>query len=101
MHQEWSPMMPAYPTSSPSTLSVTLLAAEGTRYLPERWLTSTGVPHGSVRYDARSVWFTIQGAPAALRELAAALMAAAELADPSEPAPDPDPVRPVAEGVSG
>jgi hypothetical protein len=62
------PMMHPDPTRR-SALSMTLLAHAGTGYEVDCWLASTGQPNGSVRYDTDRAWFTIQGRPAALREL--------------------------------
>jgi hypothetical protein len=87
------PMMQSDPTRR-SALSVTLLANAGTGYEVDCWLASTGKPNGSVRYDTDQAWFTIQGRPAALRELADALVRCAEQ---TYPAPSP----PVVEGVAG
>jgi hypothetical protein len=61
------------------------------------WLASTGQPHGSVRYDTDRAWFTIQGRPAALRELAKALLACAELTERTNPDLAPS----LVEGVAG
>jgi hypothetical protein len=90
------PMMPTDPTRR-SALSVALLAHPNSRYDIDCWLASTGQPHGSVRYDTDRAWFTIQGRPAALRELAEALVACAELTERTYPAPSPA----VVEGVAG
>ena len=58
------------------------------------WHSSDGVLNASVRFDAGGYSSAhIQGPPAALRELAAALTLAADLAD--------HPVAAVAEGVAG
>jgi hypothetical protein len=73
-------VMPAYPPR-PSTLHATLLAQPGTGYQPDAWQTTAGAWHGSIRYDAGVLYLTIQGPPPALRELAAALTAAADQAD--------------------
>jgi hypothetical protein len=89
-------MMPSDPTRR-SALSVALLAHANSGYEVDCWLASTGQPHGSVRYDTERAWFTIQGRPAALRELAQALLACAELTERTYPAPAP----PVVEGVAG
>ena len=60
------------------------------------WYTSAGVLNASVRFDAGGYSSAhIQGPPAALRELAAALVEAADLADP------PVLADAVAEGVAG
>jgi len=80
-------MMHPDPTR-PSALSVALLANEGTHYEVDCWLASNGQPHGSVRYDTERAWFTIQGRPAALRELAEALVRCADLTEQTYPAPD-------------
>jgi hypothetical protein len=80
-------MMHSDPTRR-SALSVALLAHTDSGYEVDCWLADTGQPHGSVRYDTARAWFTIQGRPAALRELAEALVACAELAEQTYPAPD-------------
>jgi hypothetical protein len=90
------PMMHNDPTRR-SALSVALLANEGSGYEVDCWLASTGQPHGSVRYDTARAWFTIQGRPAALRELADALVRCAELTEQTYPTPAAS----VAEGVAG
>ena len=79
-------MMHTDPTRR-SALSVALLAHPGTRYVVDCWLASSGEPHGSVRYDPAGAWFTIQGRPAALRELADALLRCAALTEQTYPAP--------------
>jgi hypothetical protein len=79
-------MMHSDPTRR-SALSVALLAHTDSGYEVDCWLADTGQPHGSVRYDTARAWFTIQGRPAALRELAEALVACAELAEQTSPAP--------------
>jgi hypothetical protein len=79
-------MMPTDPTRR-SALSVALLAQPDTRYVVDCWLASNGEPHGSVRHDQARAWFTIQGRPAALRELAEALLRCAELTEQTDPAP--------------
>jgi hypothetical protein len=60
-------------------------------------MADNGQPHGSVRYDTARAWFTIQGRPAALRELAQALLRCAELTEQTYPASS----APVVEGVAG
>jgi hypothetical protein len=90
------PMMHLDPTRR-SALSVALLAHPNSRYDVDCWLASTGQPHGSVRYDTDRAWFTIQGRPAALRELAQALLACAELTERTYP----DSAPAVVEGVAG
>jgi hypothetical protein len=80
-----------------SALSVALLAHTGTDYDVDAWMADNGQPHGSVRCDSDRAWFTIQGRPAALRELAQALLGCAELTEQTYPAPSPSMV----EGVAG
>jgi hypothetical protein len=87
-------MMPAHP--SPSSFSLAFLAEPGTRYQASRWRTHDGEVNGSVSYYKPGCPFTIQGPPAALRELAAALVRAADLADRLG-----DPATVAAEGVAG
>ena len=89
-------MMPNDPTRR-SALSVALLAHTGTRYEVDAWMAGDGQPHGSVRHDTDRAWFTIQGRPAALRELADALVRCADLTDQTYPAP----AVAVTEGVAG
>jgi hypothetical protein len=89
-------MMQSDPTRR-SALSVTLLANAGTGYEVDCWLASTGQPNRSVRYDTDRAWFTIQGRPAALRELAQALLACAELTERTYP----DPASLLVEEVAG
>ena len=63
------------------------------------WRTETGAPHASVGFDAGGHSNAhIQGPPAALRELAAALV---EAADQAEHADDPADAAAVVEGVAG
>jgi hypothetical protein len=80
-----------------SALSVALLARAGTGYEVDCWIAGNGQPNGSVRYDTNRAWFTIQGRPAALRELAEALLRCADLTEQTYPAS----AAPVAEGVAG
>ena len=89
-------MMPNDPTRR-SALSVALLAHTGTSYEVDAWMAGNGQPNGSDRYDTDRAWFTIQGRPAALRELAQALLRCADLTEETYPAP----ATPVAEGVAG
>ena len=89
-------MMPNDPTRR-SALSVALLAHTGTDYDLDAWMADNGQPNGSVRHDTDRAWFTIQGRPAALRELAEALLRCAELTEQTYPAP----AAPVVEGVAG
>jgi hypothetical protein len=83
-------MMPSDPIPSaiPSSLAVTLLAEPATAWQPARFLTEQGQWYAALRYDRREADFTVQGPPAALRELAAALVVAAELAEQAAPASD-------------
>jgi hypothetical protein len=90
------PMMHSDPTRR-SALSVALLAHANSGYEIDCWLASTGQPHGSVRYDTERAWFTIQGRPTALRELAESLVRCAELTEQTYPAPAPS----LVEGVAG
>jgi hypothetical protein len=89
-------MMQPDPTRR-SALSVALVAHPGSRYDVDAWMADNGQPHGSVRYDTDRAWFTIQGRPAALRELAEALVRCAELTEQTYPVP----VAAVVEGVAG
>ena len=89
-------MMHSDPTRR-SALSVALLAHANSGYEVDCWLADNGQPHGSVRYDSDRAWFTIQGRPAALRELAEALVRCAELTEQTYPAQS----APVVEGVAG
>jgi hypothetical protein len=82
------PMMPNDPTR-PSALSVALLAHADTRYEVDCWMAGNGQPNGSVRHDTERAWFTIQGRPAALRELAQALLSCAELTERTYPDSSP------------
>jgi hypothetical protein len=90
------PMMPNDPTRR-SALSVALLTHVGTGYEVDCWLAGNGQPNGSVRCDTNRAWSTIQGRPAALRELAEALVRCAELTEHTYPVPS----APVVEGVAG
>ena len=89
-------MMPNDPTRR-SALSVALLAHTGTSYVEDAWMADNGQSNGSVRYDTDRAWFTIQGRPAALRELAEALLRCADLTEQTYPAP----AAAVVEGVAG
>jgi hypothetical protein len=80
-----------------SALSVALLTHPGTRYEADCWMAGNGQPNGSVRYDTDRAWFTIQGRPAALRELATVLVRCAELTEQTYPASAAS----VVEGVAG
>jgi hypothetical protein len=69
-------MMPSHPR--PSSFSLAFLAEPGTDYETSCWLAHEGDANGSVSYWKPGCPFTIQGPPSALRELAAALIRAAE-----------------------
>jgi hypothetical protein len=90
------PMMQPDPTRR-SALSVALLAHANSGYEVDCWLAGNSEPNGSVRYDTHRAWFTIQGRPAALRELAEALVRCAELTEQTYPASS----APLVEGVAG
>jgi hypothetical protein len=89
-------MMQSDPTRR-SALSVALLAHTGSGYEVDCWMAGNGQPNGSVRYDTDRAWFTIQGRPAALRELADALVRCAELTEETYPASAPPVVEEVAQ----
>ena len=89
-------MMQSDPTRR-SALSVALLAHASSGYEVDCWLASNSEPNGSVRYDTDRAWFTIQGRPDALRELAQALLRCAELTEHTYPDSSPA----VVEGVAG
>jgi hypothetical protein len=80
------------------SLSLGIIVPAGAVYdSHHHWHSSDGVLNASVRFDAGGYSNAhIQGEPMALRELAAALVAAADRADPSVPAPAPA----LAEGVA-
>jgi hypothetical protein len=91
-------MMP--PDRSPS-ISVGIIVQVGARYDPHHhWRTDAGEWRASVRFDAGgSSRAHLQGEPAALRELAAALPLAAGQADAAEHAEETDPAHPAARVV--
>jgi hypothetical protein len=89
-------MMQPDPTRR-SALSVALLAHTGTDYEVDAWMAGDGQANGSVRFDSDRAWCTIQGRPAALRKVAQALVACAELTERTYP----DPARSLVEGVAG
>jgi hypothetical protein len=80
------------------SISLGIIVPAGALYdSHHHWRTETGVRWASVRFDAGGYSNAhLQGPPAALRELAAALVQAADRADP--PAA---PVPALAEGVAG
>jgi hypothetical protein len=88
-------MMP--PDRSPS-ISVGIIVPVGARYdAHHHWRTDVGGWRASVRFDAGGYSNAhIQGPPAALRELAAALHLAADQADVAEQAEQADPAHPAA-----
>jgi hypothetical protein len=67
------------------SISLGLIVPAGAAYdSHHHWYSSDGVLNASVRFDAGGYSSGhIQGQPAALRELAAALVAAADQADPA------------------
>jgi hypothetical protein len=87
-------MMHAHPMPA---ISLGLIVRIGTRYDGHyHWQTEAGELRASVSFDAgESSFGHIQGPPAALRELAAALVEAADRADASDSAAG------VMEGVAG
>jgi hypothetical protein len=91
-----------HPDRMPS-LSLGIIVPAGATYdSHHHWHSSDGVLNASVRFEAGGYSSaSIQGQPAALRELAAALVDAADRADPpTAPAPAPAAAA-VAEGVAG
>ena len=80
------------------SISLGIIVPTGAAYdSHHHWHSSDGVLNASVRFDGGGYSSAhIQGPPAALRELAAALTLAADLADHSD-----HPVAAVAEGVAG
>jgi hypothetical protein len=84
-----------HPDRMPSLSLGLIVPTDATYDSHHHWHGSDGVLQASVRFDAGGHSSGhIQGQPAALRELAAALVAAADLADQDSAAP-------VAEGVAG
>ena len=88
-----------HPDRMPS-LSLGIIVPVGAVYDgSHHWPDNAGVLHASVHFDAGGYSSAhIQGQPAALRELAAALTAAADCADPPT---IPAPAAAVVEGVAG
>jgi hypothetical protein len=86
------------PNDRMPSISLGLIIPPGAVYdSHHHWPNDTGVWHASVRFDVGGLSCGhIQGEPAALRELAAALVQAADQADT---AASPAPV--VVEGVAG
>jgi hypothetical protein len=81
-------MMPSH--ASRSSFSFAFLAEPGTDYETSPWRGRDGSPNGSVSYYRPGCPLTIQGPPAALRELAAALVHAAEQTEQAFPVPARD-----------
>jgi hypothetical protein len=75
-------MMPTYRSSS--VVYTSLLLGEGAGYQPEAWTANDGSIRCSVDFDPGAGRCCIQGRPAALRELAAALVLAADKAEAAE-----------------
>jgi hypothetical protein len=89
------------PNDRMPSISLGIIVHVGTRYdASYHWRTDAGEPRASVGFDAGGYSNAhIQGPPAALRELAAALIAAA---DRAESANDPaNAAAVVVEGVAG
>jgi hypothetical protein len=80
------------------TISVGIIVPTDAEYDgSHHWRNTAGTMHASVRFDAGGYSYGhIQGQPAALRELAAALHLAADQADAAE---QTDPAHPAAEAV--
>jgi hypothetical protein len=78
------------------SVSVGIIVPAGAAFDPSHhWYTSAGVLCAAVHFDAGGYSYGhIQGEPAALRELAAALVQAADLAEPSQPARTADSAAP-------
>jgi hypothetical protein len=89
------------PLDGMPSVSVGIIVPPGAAYDGHHhWRNSVGVLHASVRFDAGGYSTAhIQGQPAALRELAAALTLAADQADAAGQAEQPDPAHPAAEVV--
>ncbi len=75
-------MMPTYRMSS--VVYTSLLLGEGTRYQADAWPAHDGSIRCSVEFDPGAGRCCIQGRPAALRELAAVLVLAADQAEAVE-----------------
>ena len=78
------------------SVSLGIIVPAGSRYdTHHHWYTHTGALRATVRFEVGGYSYaTIQGNPSALRELAAALVEAADLADAAD-----NPAPAVAEGV--
>jgi hypothetical protein len=79
-----------HPDRMPS-ISLGVIVPAGARYdSHHHWRTDTGAVRASVRFEVGGYSYaTIQGDPAALRELAAALVEAADQADEEAVAAEP------------
>jgi hypothetical protein len=79
-------------------ISLGIVVPAGAAYGSHHWRTETGTVRASVRFEAGGYANAhIQGPPAALRQLAAALVRAADLADHA----DQPPAAALGEGVGG
>ena len=79
-------------------ISLGIVIPAGAAYASHHWRTETGTVRTSVRFEAGGYADAhIQGEPPALRQLAAALVQAADLAD----RPDQPTAAALAEGVAG
>jgi hypothetical protein len=89
------------PVDRMPSISVGVIVLAGAFYdSHHHWPNDAGVWHASVRFDAGGYsCAAIQGQPAALRELAAALIEAADRADQAALAQDP--AAAAVEGVAG
>ena len=85
------------------TISVGIIVRPGAEFDgSHHWRNEAGTVHASVRFDAGGYSYGhIQGEPAALRELAAALTLAADQADAAEQVEQPDPAHPAPTAVVG
>jgi hypothetical protein len=85
------------------SVSVGILVVVGAAYdSHHHWRDGGGGLNASVRFDAGGYSNAhIQGHPVALRELAAALVLAADQADAAEQAEQPDPAHPAAQAMVG
>jgi hypothetical protein len=83
------------------TISVGIIVRPGAEFDgSHHWRNDAGTMHAAVRFDAGGYSYGhIQGQPAALRELAAALTLAADQADRAEEADPADAARPAVEAV--
>jgi hypothetical protein len=75
-------MMPTYRRAS--VVYTSLLLGEGAGYQADAWPAHDGSMRGSVDFEPGGGCCCIQGTPTALRELAAALVLAADKAEAAE-----------------